>query len=568
MKLSNEKKITGLRLALLTALGAGALVPMSASAAYYWACDEAESNWDDTCWISANSQPSSSASPTTGAPVSSQTVFLTSTDYINRTIHYRNSNPALSLLQVRLDSLASSADQFLMTLSQSQDALNLSASGDLIVGMGNSTAAQIHTGAYVQNGGSVNFLSGGNLYLGYNANAVGKYTLNAGTLNLATASADVGYSGQGIFLQHGGVVNGSSLILGHNAGAQGRYELSNGDVNLAYSLTVGNTGQGTFMQSGGNVAVNELQVRNGSYSLTNGSLHVSSASASSAIGSGGASASFTQSGGTHSVTNRLIIGWGSGSDNTKGTYNLNGGTLQTGSTAVGVGTGATGTFNQTSGTHVTDALYVSASLSHGAGQGVYNLSGGLLDAGSITLNPTLGTFNFTGGRLEVDTFNGNLTNNGGTFALGDGNTTLINGDFLQLAGITEVVLDHHLTGNNNATLDAGEAYLRLAANKTIDLGGSLHISLTSGLDFAIGDTFDLMGATTINCLFCDANGAFNFTEANGLNWTVNLLADAKGTTDILRLTINALPSTVPVPAAVWLFGSGLIGLIGLARRKA
>lgn len=26
-------------------------------------------------------------------------------------------------------------------------------------------------------------------------------------------------------------------------------------------------------------------------------------------------------------------------------------------------------------------------------------------------------------------------------------------------------------------------------------------------------------------------------------------------------------STVPVPAAVWLFGSGLIGLLGLARRK-
>ena len=26
-------------------------------------------------------------------------------------------------------------------------------------------------------------------------------------------------------------------------------------------------------------------------------------------------------------------------------------------------------------------------------------------------------------------------------------------------------------------------------------------------------------------------------------------------------------SAVPVPAAVWLFGSGLIGLIGIARRK-
>jgi len=27
-------------------------------------------------------------------------------------------------------------------------------------------------------------------------------------------------------------------------------------------------------------------------------------------------------------------------------------------------------------------------------------------------------------------------------------------------------------------------------------------------------------------------------------------------------------SVVPVPAAVWLFGSGLLGLLGIARRKA
>lgn len=32
------------------------------------------------------------------------------------------------------------------------------------------------------------------------------------------------------------------------------------------------------------------------------------------------------------------------------------------------------------------------------------------------------------------------------------------------------------------------------------------------------------------------------------------------------LSVNIV-STVPVPAAVWLFGSGLIGLVGLARRK-
>jgi hypothetical protein len=29
----------------------------------------------------------------------------------------------------------------------------------------------------------------------------------------------------------------------------------------------------------------------------------------------------------------------------------------------------------------------------------------------------------------------------------------------------------------------------------------------------------------------------------------------------------APPPTVPVPAAVWLFGSGLLGLVGVARRR-
>ena len=33
-------------------------------------------------------------------------------------------------------------------------------------------------------------------------------------------------------------------------------------------------------------------------------------------------------------------------------------------------------------------------------------------------------------------------------------------------------------------------------------------------------------------------------------------------------TLLLTPTAVPVPAAVWLFGSGLIGLIGMARRKA
>lgn len=47
-----------------------------------------------------------------------------------------------------------------------------------------------------------------------------------------------------------------------------------------------------------------------------------------------------------------------------------------------------------------------------------------------------------------------------------------------------------------------------------------------------------------------------------------LQAPNTGYVGALRLSGLAYASTVPVPAATWLFGSGLLGLIGVARRKA
>lgn len=37
--------------------------------------------------------------------------------------------------------------------------------------------------------------------------------------------------------------------------------------------------------------------------------------------------------------------------------------------------------------------------------------------------------------------------------------------------------------------------------------------------------------------------------------------------DITSVTVTAVTPEIPVPAAVWLFGSGLIGLVGVARRR-
>ena len=51
------------------------------------------------------------------------------------------------------------------------------------------------------------------------------------------------------------------------------------------------------------------------------------------------------------------------------------------------------------------------------------------------------------------------------------------------------------------------------------------------------------------------------TESTGNPWA------SDGST-INPTLVNGSVQVVPVPAAVWLFGSGLLGLIGMARRKA
>ena len=46
------------------------------------------------------------------------------------------------------------------------------------------------------------------------------------------------------------------------------------------------------------------------------------------------------------------------------------------------------------------------------------------------------------------------------------------------------------------------------------------------------------------------------------------VAGSVNTSYVQTYSLILTPTTVPVPAAVWLFGSGLLGLIGVARRKA
>jgi len=135
------------------------------------------------------------------------------------------------------------------------------------------------------------------------------------------------------------------------------------------------------------------------------------------------------------------------------------------------------------------------------------------------------------------------------------------------------------------------------------------LGIDDGVDFAIFDDTDLgvfiapltldtpLGAATINTSnngdgtwhFEDASNAANslnvssgsfifaFTTDSGTTWSTSVDSWTEisagtwriaypGTTATINLTaVDVTP--VPTPAAIWLFGSSLIGLAGFARRK-
>ena len=78
-----------------------------------------------------------------------------------------------------------------------------------------------------------------------------------------------------------------------------------------------------------------------------------------------------------------------------------------------------------------------------------------------------------------------------------------------------------------------------------------------------GDT----GIATIVCSQASCSASSTFT----LDYNAHVpLGDASGFGGVpyaLHMTGHVGTSAIPVPAAVWLFGSGLLGLVGVARRK-
>jgi len=86
--------------------------------------------------------------------------------------------------------------------------------------------------------------------------------------------------------------------------------------------------------------------------------------------------------------------------------------------------------------------------------------------------------------------------------------------------------------------------------------------LFGGPLFGAGETWQTASITTT--LGDDVAGGVTLQLKSSCGAVLGCVSDAYF--DNVQMLIEP-PSAVPVPAAVWLFGSGLLGLVGVARRK-
>ena len=100
-------------------------------------------------------------------------------------------------------------------------------------------------------------------------------------------------------------------------------------------------------------------------------------------------------------------------------------------------------------------------------------------------------------------------------------------------------------------------------NQAITFGNSLsfHVVLNQILNNPATD-----GSSFTLSMFQDALGATPLKTADGTMFTVNLNSDGTATTVVADAGTTVNPT--PIPAAAWLFGSGLMGLAGIRRRMA
>lgn len=217
----------------------------------------------------------------------------------------------------------------------------------------------------------------------------------------------------------------------------------------------------------------------------------------------------------------------------------------------------------------------------------YTLSGFLPNSlgGAMTPNSGL-TLNLAGDSLFTNTFAGSVASNiqwnvtAGDYLLTGTQqsttpgayqllttSTSSSGFSLSNAGVGAALNNMNNYQGSLNNIGCGTAVSCATSDPTSSAQGSIYGPSFSGQG-AVNNAATGFGGS-LDFYYVTPTGSAGFNQAAK---TIYQNAQGLGTfslanTGTLTYSIAAPVSTVPVPAAVWLFGSGLVGLVGIARRK-
>ena len=146
-----------------------------------------------------------------------------------------------------------------------------------------------------------------------------------------------------------------------------------------------------------------------------------------------------------------------------------------------------------------------------------------------------------------------------TVNLDNGGASLLNQTWTS-ADLHSVVFDFNNGGLlTTFTAPFGGSLSDTAGNFVTDAGGNLSAVLSEWTDSNAGTDFSTNGDTPTEWFLNGGNGIY-YNNFDGIDLT--------NVANMLTATSWQNASAVPVPAAVWLMGSGLIGLVGLRKKRA
>jgi autotransporter-associated beta strand protein len=412
--------------------------------------------------------------------------------------------------------------------------------GDLTLAPGGALSVNTISGAGALNfdGGSLTQTGTGNLHLRgvrVGRQAPGSFTLGPGQTLTTDVFVTVGRDngGQGTFTnQSAAVVSNTYVWVGVYAGSSGTFIQQTGtnpgdpapSTSVADTTTVGSEGgTGLVDIRSGTFTTKDFKIGRGDNGTVN------------------SSGTVTQSGGIVTVTGLLELGYAAA-----GTYNLNGGTLATGTLTSGTGTAA------------------------------FNFGGGTLQAAAALSTSLPMTINLGGAAIDTNGFNlafsGALGGTGGLTKLGAGTLTLsgfngYSGGTTVSDGVLSISADGNL-GPPPLSLVTDQLTL---ANGTLQASDSLTLAATRGLSVVGASGINVADTKTLTIAGPLTLGANATLEKTGPGSVVFSGPQNYAAGTVLQIGRSATPSpvfqAVPEPTTLELLALGGMCLLRCARKR-